>query len=322
VAVDDGVLVVQVTKDAPTGGPEAATSIADTILNAGPVEARVPSVPGLEPLDFTGDICDLITTQDLKDVMKSRFTAMAALGTCTYQGGNARSQTYLSVSLVPIALASLRTRGAQDVTVAERPGLLLTKSGALMVDVGNDRVLQLIAGASPTPKGAAAKKLIRQAETLAGLAIDRMTPAAAAPSPDPGVCALLSVDALGSATGKTFGQPTPANDTTCIYTSDDQRVGVMTVIGDAPDLDTAWSNAVDAFHLPAQPAHTTVAGHAAYDAPVGTDSAAVAVDLTGIPNDDGKVLGVLLLGNPDPSADPVASALSIAEAFVGNQPAA
>ena len=216
-----------------------ATALADAILAPGPVTARVPSVVGLEPLDFPGEICDLITTQDLKDVMESPFTvAAAALGSCTYTGGSGRSQTYVSVSLAPIALASLRTRGARDVTVAERPGLLIAPSGALLVDIGNDRVLQLIAIVSPTPKPAAAKKLVRQAETLAARAIGRMSPAAT-PTPGPGaaICALLTVDALGFATGTTFGEPMPANDTTCLYTSEDQRVGVLTVVGDASGLE-------------------------------------------------------------------------------------
>ena len=65
-----------------------------------------------------------------------------------------------------------------------------------------------------------------------------------------------------------------------------------------------------------------MAGQPAYDAAVGTDSAAVAVDVTGTSDGHGKVLGVLLLGKPNASADPVATALSIAEAFVTDRPAA
>ena len=99
--------------------------------------AQPPVIPGLTPLTFEGDLCDLVTAQDLKKEMGSRFQVAAHDATqCTYTGGTAGSQDYVSVVLLDMALSLMRTKGTSDVTVAGRPALLIPSSGALMVDIG------------------------------------------------------------------------------------------------------------------------------------------------------------------------------------------
>jgi hypothetical protein len=317
VALDDGLLVVQVTTDAPGDQQAASTSIAQAIIDGGPVLAQPPATTGLTPLTFQGDLCELVTAQDLRQAMGSKFTVLLHDATqCTYQG-TGRSQELVSVSMLPLPLNMMRTKATTDVTVADRPALLIPKEGALLVDLGGGQVLQLVVSASPTPKGAAAKKLAKQAEQVAAAAVGRMTPATASASPTTAtVCSLLSADALSSATGIEFSHVAPLGDMGCDYTSTDQRTGVLVSLNAADSLDAAWSSAGQSFGLPATPTHTTVEGLPAYDALIGTDAAAVAVDLTGTPAGDGQVLGLLLLADPAAPGDPLASALSLADLAV------
>ena len=176
--------------------------------------------------------------------------------------------------------------------------------------------MQLVIGVSPKPKGAAARKLIREAEKVAERAIGRMTPAASAPPATAGVCGLLGLDTLSSTTGIDFSRVGPLGDVGCDYTSTDERTGVLVSVSAADSLDAAWSTARQSFPLPATPTPTTVDGLPAYDGLIGTDAAVVAVDLTGTPNGDGKVLGLLLLADPAAPGDPLASALAVTDLAV------
>ena len=323
VALDDGgVLTVEIDKGSTATDPTAAaTAIAEAMLAGGPVTAVVPSAPGLPALAYDGSLCDLVSVADLKDAMGISFKNLndSSAG-CIYQGGSLKQVYEATISMLAGNLGLLPPKGTTDVSVAGRPAKWLAKSGALFIDIGG-RLLDITLGTSPLPKGAAAAKLQASAQALAETALGRMTaqPAGPSASPDLGICALLGLDALSQATGVTFARQDLLAPGNCAYTSADQRSGVLLLVSAAPSLDAAWKGARQSFPLPAKPTKATVAGQPAYTGQLNPTSAAVAVDLTGTPDGDGKVLGVLTLGMTAPSGDLIALTSQIAEMAVANR---
>ena len=323
VALDDGgVLTVEVGKGAPATDPTAAaTAIAEAMLAGGPVTAVVPSTPGLPSLDYAGSLCDLMSVADLKDAMSISFKKLtdSAAG-CIYQGGSLKQVYEATIGIIAGGFGYLPAKGSTDVNVAGRAAKWLAKSESLFVDIGG-RLLDITLGTSPQPKGAAAAKLQASAQALAETALGRMTPQAAGPSasPDLGICALLGLDALSQATGVTFARQDLLSPTNCAYTSADQRSGVLLLVSPAPSLDAAWKGARSSFPLPAKPTKATVGGQPAYTGQLNPTSAAVAVDLAGTPDGDGKVLGVLTIDMTPASGDLVALTSQIAEMAVANR---
>jgi len=318
VALDDGLLQVQVTSDAPGDQEAESTAIATAILSGGPVLAQPPSAPGLVPLTFDGSPCDLVTAKDLKQGLGSKFTAVTNdAKLCAYASVTRRGQEYVSVAMPKMPISMLRTKKTSDVTIAGRPGLLVPKMGTLLVDIGDGRAFELGVTVSPKPKGSAARKLTQKVEDLAAQAIGRMTPSTASAAPTAGgPCALLSHDAILAATGMDLPHVGALGETACSLTSADQRTGVLVSLIKADDLDASWADARQSLPLPEAPTSTTVDGQPAYDALVGTDAAAVAVDLAGTPNGAGTVLGLVLMADPAAPGDPLGAALSVADLAV------
>ena len=180
---------------------------------------------------------------------------------------------------------------------------------------GAVRVLLVVLSEAPEPTGAAARKMEGEVQALGERAIGRMAPLTPGPSASTatGICPWLSVDSLSQATGITFRWADATSDTACTYTSSDQRTGVLVGLNDATDLDSAWNDAKKTFHLPDQPTSLHVGGLPAYAAILNDTSAAVAVDLAGTPDGNGKVLGLLVAGFPSSAGDPVALAARLAE---------
>ena len=323
VALDDGgVLTVEVDKGSPAPDPTAAaTAIAEAMLAGGSVTAVVPSAPGLPALTYDGSLCDLVSSADLKDAMGISFKKLHdSTAGCIYEGGSLKQVYEATISTLAGGFGYLPTKGTVDVSVGDRPAKWIAKNGALFVDIGG-RLLDITLGTSPQPKGAAAAKLQASAQALAETALGRMTPQAAGPSasPDLGICALLGLDALSQATGVSFTRQDLLSPENCAYTSADQRSGVLLLVSPAPSLDAAWKGARSSFPLPAKPTKATVGGQPAYTGQLNPTSAAVAVDLAGTPDGNGKVLGVLTIGMTPASGDLVALTSQIAEMAVANR---
>ena len=125
-----------------------------------------------------------------------------------------------------------------------------------------------------------------------------MTPSTEQPvAPPTADCALLSLQGLESATGLVFEVVPSDGDETCVFVTRDQRASIILATSEYASLDDAWSEAQQALaDLPAATA-LDVAGHPAYWGQ-GDAGAIIAVDLAGVADMEGKVLGVILSGFP------------------------
>jgi hypothetical protein len=325
VGLDDGVLMIQIMEDAGVADPAAAAvALGEALLATGPVTARQPEEASGPAIAFSGDPCQMVSPAELKGILGKKFITadVDEAGTgCTYQTDMNKEPIFVSLSVTEGNLGSLRSGQSVDLTVADRNALFWPDMSGLFVDVGGGRMFQVVL-MGPSPRGGAgATRVQEQAAAIGQLAVSRMTPATqgsgdgtgSVDMPPGADCPLLSLQAIQDTTGLTFQSMPGGTAEGCVFVSDDQTASLFLGVQDAASLDDAWKEAEQSFDLPA-PVTLDVAGHAAYGGS-GSKGAAVAVDLAGLADMDGKILGVLLTGLPT-TADQVEVARQLAAQVV------
>lgn len=319
VALEDGMLMVQVMTDAGLADPvAAATALAEALLAAGPVIARQPEEASGSAIEWTGDPCELVSLDELKGIVDKKLVTtepdVDGAG-CTYSTDPLKDPYFVNLTFSDGSLAQLRSGATEDLTVAGRSAVWWPDMSGLFVDAGGGRLFQVVPFSMEEPKKGAAKRAQEQAVSIAELAVGRMTPAAEQPTvpdgPTAGDCPIVSAEAVESVTGMAFEAGAEGSADSCYFVSSDQAASVLLGMTEFASLDAAWEEGRTSFPDLADPVSLDVGGHAAYGGR-GAAGAVVVVDLAGMSGMDGKMLGVILFGLPS-EGDQVEMARQLAE---------
>jgi hypothetical protein len=309
----------------PSDPVAAAVAIAEAALAGGAVLGRPAGEEGGPALSYEGDICDLVTLDELNQETGDDFSAAQAdsADTCSYSKDDFSG--LVTVGFVDGELFQFQFQDAVELTVADRPALWSTEMlNSLSVDVGGGRLLQVglfVLEGEP-------ERLQGIASAIAAIAIGRMTPVetAAEEAPPqqappeapaaagPG-CDLVPVERVAEITGLPFTTASDEGitDIGCAYGTADQADGFLIISrSQSSDPATTVDEFASSVPLAAGASPTDLAGRPAMSL-ADPSATFVVVDLDGIAGEDGRVLSVVWLAPPQ-GTDAEAIVRGLAEA--------
>jgi hypothetical protein len=178
---DGGALMINVMPDVGVADPLAgATALAEALLAGGPVTATLPDEVSGPAIEVTGDPCELVTLDELGDIVGATFTTAEpdGAGGCTYQTDMTESMAIAGLTFSDGTLAPLRSGSTTDLSVGDRSAVWWPDLSSLFVDVGGGRVLSVTVMSLGAPVDGEPSAAQDQAVAIAELAVGRMTPAA------------------------------------------------------------------------------------------------------------------------------------------------
>lgn len=177
---DGGALMVNVMPDVGVADPLAgATALAEALLASGPVTAMLPEEASGPAIVVTGDPCELVTLDELGDIVGATFTTAEpdGGGGCTYQTDMTESMAIAGLTFSDGTLAPLRSGSTTDLMVGDRSAVWWPDLSSLFIDVGGGRVLSVTVMSLSAPVEGESSPAQDQAVAIGELAVGRMTPA-------------------------------------------------------------------------------------------------------------------------------------------------
>ena len=298
---DGGTLAVEVIRKGvrPKAAQTIAKELLEAILATGPVTAQPPDRGDPEALYLIDPMCMTLTSEMVDELVGGSNEGS--------DPGNDQQCGYLpsglTVYLTPddFKWVDLGDYGSEELTVDERPARWDGVEQQLSVDAGSGRVLAIdLAGQEAVDESR--ETTLAVAETLLPLLSTE-------PPPLPAECP-LPVDVVSGLTGLQT-DAVAASGATCTYVDATRPRSGVTVIQDSAADPKALA---ERYGVPGRLKKVDVAGQPALSLEV--DGAAILIaDLDGLPDGDGQVLMVQVLGLPD-GFDPTSVATALADAII------